>query len=304
MKFQDSTNEESGNICPKELLPPQYIKDIMTGKFTGEINGEISEQELTKERIVGFKFDKSISKKDTFDSKSSLEHSMSIIARRVREENVALNTIGTKISEVTERDDNGKFIIPSSAPLSRLEMESLKAYMKKKTSPHDIISRKVINEAEDLIPSVARVSSDKTGATKSDRENPDLDLELMAGSAQRSMLHLDKEDLDDQFSHLMQSDLNPEKKINRRRAKPIPTELIHHNNLALLRRYVTPGGQIMNRVQSRLGAKDQRKVAKLLKRTRHLGLIPVLGQWKVEDHGSFKDPSFLQEKDWEKKLVD
>lgn len=311
VNFQDSTNEESGNIGPKELLPPQYVRDNMTGKFTGEIKGEISDQDkqllklggLTKERIVAFKFDKSISKKDTFDSKSSSEHSMSNIAIRIREEKVALNTIGRKISEVTERDDNGKFIIPSSAPLSRLEMESLKAYMKK-TSSDDIISRKVINEAEDLIPSVARVSSEKTGATKSDGENPDLDLEWMAGSAQRSTLDVDKEDLDDPFSHLMPSDLNPAKKINRRRAKPIPTELIHHNNLALLRRYVTPGGQIMNRVQSRLGAKDQRKVAKLVKRARHLGLIPVLGQWKVEDHGSIKDPSLLQEKDWEKKLFD
>ena len=41
----------------------------------------------------------------------------------------------------------------------------------------------------------------------------------------------------------------------------------------------------MNRVQSRLGAKDQRKIAKLVKRARHLGLIPHLGQWKLEDHG-------------------
>ena len=41
----------------------------------------------------------------------------------------------------------------------------------------------------------------------------------------------------------------------------------------------------MNRVQSRLGAKDQRKVAKLVKRARHLGLIPHMGQWKLEDHG-------------------
>ncbi|OEU10576.1 hypothetical protein FRACYDRAFT_145650, partial [Fragilariopsis cylindrus CCMP1102] len=50
---------------------------------------------------------------------------------------------------------------------------------------------------------------------------------------------------------------------------------LHHNNLALLRRYITPSGQIMNRVQSRLGAKDQRKISKLIKRARHLGLIPM-----------------------------
>ncbi|EED88776.1 predicted protein, partial [Thalassiosira pseudonana CCMP1335] len=59
---------------------------------------------------------------------------------------------------------------------------------------------------------------------------------------------------------------------------PLPKKILHHNNLILLRRYVTPGGKIMNRVQSRLGAKDQRKVAKLVKRARHLGLIPHMGQ--------------------------
>ena len=50
----------------------------------------------------------------------------------------------------------------------------------------------------------------------------------------------------------------------------------------------------MNRVQSRLGAKDQRKIAKLVKRARHLGLIPHLGQWKYEDHGNLYEDG-LQE---------
>jgi small subunit ribosomal protein S18 len=115
---------------------------------------------------------------------------------------------------------------------------------------------------------------------------------------------VDAEDLEDPFANLMPSDLNPAKKVNRRRAKPIPKELLHHNNLSLLRRYVTPGGQIMNRIQSRLGAKDQRKVAKLVKRARHLGLIPVLGQWKFEDRGSVKDPSIYEDKEWELKLIE
>lgn len=311
VNFQDSSDETSGNIGPRESLPPQYIRDETTGKFTGEIKGEVSEQDrqllnlggLAKERMVAFKFEKSISKADTFDTSSSSTHSMANIARRIREESITLNTIGRKVSDVSETAPDGEVEFPPSAPLSASEMESLKKYMKK-TSHGDDISKKVINEADDLIPSVARMSSDKTGDQRSDEENPDLDLEWMSASAQRTMLDVDKEDLDDPFSHLMPSDLNPAKKVNRRRAKPIPTELIHHNNLALLRRYVTPGGQIMNRVQSRLGAKDQRKVAKLIKRARHLGLIPVLGQWKVEDHGSVKDPTLLEEKDWEKKLLE
>lgn len=312
VNFQDSSDESSGNIGPRESLPPQYIRDNTTGKFTGEIKGEISEQDrqllnlggLAKDRMVAFKFDKSISKADTFDtSSSSSTHSMANIARRIREETMTLNTVGRKVADVSSAVPDGKAEFPPSAPLSASEMESLKKFMNK-TAPGDDIAKKIINEADDLIPSVARMSSDKTGDTRSNDENPDLDLEWMSASAQRSMLDVDKEDLDDPFSHLMPSDLNPAKKVNRKRAKPIPKELIHHNNLALLRRYVTPGGQIMNRVQSRLGAKDQRKVAKLVKRARHLGLIPVLGQWKVEDHGNIKDPSLLQETEWEKKLVE
>lgn len=50
----------------------------------------------------------------------------------------------------------------------------------------------------------------------------------------------------------------------------------------------------MNRVQSRLGAKDQRKIAKLVKRARHLGLIPHIGQWKFEDHGHLHERGFSQ----------
>ena len=60
----------------------------------------------------------------------------------------------------------------------------------------------------------------------------------------------------------------------------------------------------MSRVQSRLGAKDQRKIAKLVKRARNLGLIPVIGQWKVEDNGNVRDPSIFEDTEWEKKLLD
>jgi hypothetical protein len=53
-----------------------------------------------------------------------------------------------------------------------------------------------------------------------------------------------------------------------------------------------------------LGAKDQRKVAKLIKRARHLGLIPHMGQWKFEDHGFFHDKTLEDEekRDWEIEL--
>ncbi len=58
----------------------------------------------------------------------------------------------------------------------------------------------------------------------------------------------------------------------------------------------------MNRVQSRLGAKDQRKVAKLIKRARHLGLIPTSGQFIVEAHGNIHEEDIHDDREWEKEL--
>ncbi|ACI65625.1 predicted protein, partial [Phaeodactylum tricornutum CCAP 1055/1] len=49
---------------------------------------------------------------------------------------------------------------------------------------------------------------------------------------------------------------------------------LHHNNIPLLKSFLTPTGQIRNRVQTRLGARDQRRVTKLIKRARCLGLMP------------------------------
>jgi small subunit ribosomal protein S18 len=129
-------------------------------------------------------------------------------------------------------------------------------------------------------------------------DNPDLDMQWLTVAGQRVL----SDESDDPFSDLMPSDLNPARKVNNRKAKKIPRKLLHHNNLSLLRRYVTPSGQIMNRVQSRLGAKEQRKVAKLVKRARHLGLIPFIGQWKFTNHGNIHEKDISEDRDWEKEL--
>ena len=333
--FQDSANQESGNIGPKDSLPPNYIRDSATGKFTGEIQAEATYEEkrllnldpMTKGRMLSERFQGAL-EADSKDSSSS-QSLMANVARRIREEEIAMNTLGRKVSDVEkallemsedENDDDDIDIdgnsgddddeIDSSAPLSADELETLHNFMKKTTPEDDEVTAHLIDESKDLIPSVARMSSSKTAdahsGSGSEEENPDLNLDWMTAQAQRRMAQpdLDDEDLQDPFSHLSPGDLNPAKKVNRRRAKPIPKELLQHNNLSLLRRYVTPGGQIMNRIQSRLGAKDQRKVAKLIKRARHLGLIPVLGQWKVEDHGNTKDPSIFEDTDWEKRLIE
>merc|ERR1712032_1366797 len=130
-------------------------------------------------------------------------------------------------------------------------------------------------------------------------DTEELNKQWMSSNAMRFM---DDTKDDDPFSDLIPSDLSPTPLVNRRKAKAIPRRLFHHNNLALLRRYITPSGQIMNRVQSRLGAKDQRKIAKLIKRARHLGLIPTSGQFVVENHGSIHEKDIHDDKDWEKEL--
>mmetsp|Transcript_10257 Transcript_10257/g.15710 ORF Transcript_10257/g.15710 Transcript_10257/m.15710 type:complete len:153 (-) Transcript_10257:52-510(-) len=109
-------------------------------------------------------------------------------------------------------------------------------------------------------------------------------------------------DVQDPFSDLIPSDLRPSRWPNRKRAKPLPKEIMACNNLSLLRRYVTPGGQIMTRTQSRLGAKDQRKVSKLIKRARHLGLIPCYGVWKYDDAGDLYAKDIDSDRPWEVEL--
>ena len=33
-------------------------------------------------------------------------------------------------------------------------------------------------------------------------------------------------------------------------------------------------------------------------------MIPVIGQWKVEDHGNIKEDDILQNRDWENELLE
>lgn len=328
LHFQDSLEEESGNIGPRDSLPPNYIRDSQTGKFTGKIRAEISKEDqqmlnmsqISKDRLLRLRVEEHIAKDDTLDiiatSSDDGSYTMANVARRIREEEITLNTLGRKVDDIlesTSSEDGGPTgTFTSSTPLTPEELESLHKFMQK-TSPKnqkdENLTNLLMKESEDLLPiSIGRKSSTKSAAdhVPEGDVNPDLDLEWLSAPAQRVMASadVDAEDLDDPFSNLMPSDLNPAKKVNRRRAKPIPKELLHHNNLSLLRRYVTPGGQIMNRIQSRLGAKDQRQIARLVKRARHLGLIPVLGQWKFEDRGSVKDPSIYEDKEWEQMLME
>jgi len=304
-KFDDKTTSDpfgvkyddgETNLGPESELPPQYVRDPVTGKLTGEIKGELSEEEkkilsmgedekqaLMLERVM------ETWKKDQNEEGKTKEDE---IARLIRREKMRLNTVGRKVSDLPKPkaidnsflEDDDSDTTAESAPLSTSEFDSFQAFLDKhhKTS---ITNDDILTTESSISPATTRGF------------DPDQDLSWIHsvnGASQTSE--------DAWMEDIVPSDLAPPRKLNRREAKPIPKQLLHHNNLALLRRYVTPGGQILNRVQSRLGAKDQRKIAKLVKRARALGLIPHIGQWKYEDHGDLYADDIDEDRDWEKEL--
>lgn len=315
VNFQDSnmSSEGSVNIGPKDSLPPRYIRDPATSKFTERVEKELSDDvtkilnmsSLTKERRLNETFHKALETKEGEDATSTLlNENLSHVAHRIRNEEAATNTLGRRVADVIESGSTNS----SSAPLSNRELASMKEFMEKSTADSEGTvpqsTQDLLEEVEDLIPIASQISDKPSAEYEVDPDNPDMDLTWMTPSAQRTMKDLYGDGHDDPFADLMPQDITPATKVCRKKAKAIPRELLHHNNVLFLRRYVTPGGQIMNRVQSRLGAKDQRKVAKLIKRARHLGLIPVLGQWKVEDHGNIKEKDIYEEREWEQELID
>ena len=233
--------------------------------------------------------------KDDGDGIAVLSSEESRVAGRILEENLALGPIGRGAIPSPEGESVG-------VPLTQREMKALKTYASQQYGIKPKELEKELRDDPDLLPH-ASVSS----GSNQDRTNANLtDLDLAYLNPKLNSMAYAPEGTEhqhsDPFADLLPSDFNPARKVNRRHAKPLPTAALHHNNLVLLRRYSTPGGKIMNRVQSRLGAKDQRKVAKLIKRARHLGLIPYMGQWKFEDHGSLHDDTLDMPREWEKEL--
>jgi ribosomal protein S18 len=297
VNFEDGT--EHGKLGPK--MPPRYKRDAMTGKFTGEEETELTEkqrqllkmdplqeQDYLLEKVFS---DWNISEEDDGEGGSQ---KLSKLARRVRQDNMGLNTLGRSVEsqsvkgKLEDGEDGYTDKTGFSKPLSSAEFKIFQKHLK------DEYKTEI---DEDDIP--VEPTSDDNSVLGGYADSDYLNTKWMSSSAVRFM---DDTKDDDPFSDLLPSDLSPAMLVNRKKAKPIPKQLLHHNNLALLRRYITPTGQIMNRVQSRLGAKDQRKIAKLIKRARHLGLIPFAGQFAVEAHGSIHEHDINEDKDWEKEL--
>jgi small subunit ribosomal protein S18 len=281
-------NFEPGENNLGTKLPPNYVRDKTTGKFTGEIVSEISPDALRlltmdedgKEMLLSERLKSQLKNGD--DMSNTLKSAESIAI-----EEMSLHVIGRLPSVQALKDDQTSFSDDSglSKPLTHEEYKSFSHYFKKQHGT--------------AIPA-SNIPISGFDSSSYDPDNPDLDLKWMSSAAQNEM---DGLELSDPMASISPSDMSPTRLVNRKRAKPIPKELLHHNNLALLRRYVSPSGRIKSRAQSRLGAKDQRKVAKLIKRARCLGLIPFIGQWKYETHGNIYEHDIHEDREWEVELV-
>jgi len=322
--------------------PPSYVRDAITGKWTDKTQAELSleDKQLLKldeqsktEALMGRleqQWDKAAAAEggdgnDSDDGFGTLHEEQRRVAHRIQEEQLALGSIGrhpslnTTTTKSADQDSNTN---PNTTgqPLSEREFEALKTYAEKEHNIHPKDFARLNTNDPDLLPHTQNHNNISSGrySTEGNSDSKqffDADMDLAHLNPKLNKLAYSNDNVDhyDPFADLLPSDFNPTRKVNRKHAKLLPTPLLHHNNLSLLRRYTTPGGKIMNRVQSRLGAKDQRKIAKLVKRARHLGLIPHIGQWKFEDHGNLQERGLTQaendnvggaegKRDWEVEL--
>ena len=297
-------------LGPEEYLPPRYIRDPATGTMTGQTERELSTHDkylltMTKEerlRVLKRQVEESLSKQEKQDA----------LVDRV------LNYEAEKARAIRENH-------PDRKEWERLKKKYYKLLQKKEKQMEEIFQKKKrrpMTAQEQEYHKLLDTHELHDGQVDEDDDNDEFSMDFM-----KSKKKTDTIEIDDAMAHpdhhpsnpwkkenlawvaqdvnlyqdelLMPPELTRAKKLNREVATPLPKNVLHHNNLDLLRRYVTPGGQIKNRVQSRLGAKDQRKIAKIVKRARAIGLIPYVGQWKVKDDGDLFDPTLNSKKDWE-----
>lgn len=276
--FDDSQNDGLG-----ANLPPLYERDAATGRLTGQVQAELSAedkealQEADNQEILRERLSEQWNRED-----------MDRLGARVRAIDLGTNVLGRSVKKGDDGDQK-----KVSEPLSQSEYETFAAFMEQRYG--------VDNVTDDDLPVQEEKPKQKRGPDKAiDPDHSDLALKWLTARAQRQM----DESLNDSdpYADLSPSDLNPTRLVNRQRAKPIPVTQLHHNNIPLLQRYLTPSGQIRNRVQTRLGARDQRRITKLIKRARCLGLLPTVGQFKTETHGWVHEEGLREDKHWEEEL--
>lgn len=255
--------------------PPSYKRDPATGRVTNEIipDAKLSETEKKFLEANQAESDQIVSEHIENHWQSN-KGALNELGQRVRESNMATNVLGRSpkaqaaVEELEDGSTMGRDNEGFSQPLTREEFSSFQSYMRKE---HEM----EVNEDDIPVQSEAKPTF---GRSTAQSEESELALKWLTARAQRQM----DDSLDDNpFSDLVPGDLNPSRLVNRKRAKRIPVQLLHHNNLALLQKFIGPAGLIRHRVQTRLGARDQRKISKLIKRARALGLLPYEGRCKV-----------------------
>ncbi|GAX14480.1 hypothetical protein FisN_11Hh059 [Fistulifera solaris] len=288
-----------GRIGPEKELPPIYERDATTGRLTGVIKKELTEEEkrilkadpIDQEKWLLKSLEKHWQESGTDEIGIPVE--LNKLGERIRKTNLGLNVLGRSPRSTSSAPQSADIEQSSgesfTKPLSGSEFKAFSKFMKKEFK---------LEIDEDHIPTASSAPQKK----KDDDLDPDeqeLALKWLTARAQRQM----DDFLDDNpYSDLMPGDLSPSRLVNRKRAKQIPVNVLHHNNIPLLQRFLNPTGQIKHRIQTRLGARDQRRVAKLVKRARSLGLLPYVGQHKVETHGWIHEKDLGEDREWEKEL--
>lgn len=282
-------------------LPPKYKRDDLTGRMSMEIEPELSDAER---QIL--QTDEVQSERQLFDDldahwaqegmdESGMPAELDKLGQRIRDLDMQTNVLGrsTKAQSAAEQLEDGSELgrdeTGFSQHLTKREFRSFSEYMKNK---HNVV----------VEPSEIPVQENESPRTKNlgegEVENDELAHKWLTARARRQMEGEDE----NPYSDLMPGDLSPTRLVNRKRAKKIPRKLLSFNNLSLLRMFISETGQIKNRVQTRLGARDQRKIKQLVKRARHMGLIPFVGQFKVEDKGWVNEKDIREDRWWEKEL--
>ncbi len=282
-------------------LPPKYKRDDLTGRMSMEIEKEITQAE----RDI-LQADDIQSEKQLFDDidahwaeegidESGMPAELDKLGQRIRDLDMQSNVLGrsTKAQSAAEQLDDGSELGRDkhgfSQHLTKREYRSFAEFMKKKHN---------LEVEQNEIPVQENESPRTKDLDEAQVENDELATKWLTARARRQMEGEDE----NPYSDLMPGDLSPTRLVNRKRAKKIPTKLLSFNNLSLLRMFISDTGQIKNRVQTRLGARDQRKIKKLIKRARHMGLIPFVGQFKVEEKGWLNEKDIHRDRWWEKEL--
>jgi small subunit ribosomal protein S18 len=310
-------------------LPPQYIRDATTGRLTGDVveslshddnddddattsslhdrrtSNQLSAKQIQLLRASDVELQQRLNDKvqnywtklqDTETTKEGTTTTplAAALGERIRKVQRDLSILGrlpaaqqlaAQSSDVPAKD-------PQELTVQRLtpdEVREFRAYMKK--------HHKVEIDVND-VPVLEDTNTTMTGKQRMDPTmksvTEDWAIQWRTEQAQRQMDDLVS---DNPYADIMPQDLSTTKLVNRNQAHRLPTELLHHNNTSFLQAFITQTGSIKDRVRTRLGARDQRKIAKLIKQARALGIIPYNHPFRIEEHGWVWDPTLPRKQD-------